>query len=283
MAASHFLSCVCLSAAMFALQVRSAGADLSSFTRLVPTHPTVIAAATAFPGGGYNAENILKPPAPNGHRGGLRLARPGSENVHRLRPGPAQRVAAFRHIQRRTPDTIAEASLLFSDTADFQNVLATVKIQHVDEPGGDDLRRVRTGHGPGLRALASDLGLAGPVAERGRPRHRVLRGRPGIDSARGHRHRRPHSANRRASGRRPGPAAEGHTRISLCGNSQGRGRGRRPGTAAVGINVSDSSTRCCIRSPPPLPNERWMSLSRSMASGLRRRAVPLPPTRKLTV
>ena len=26
------------------------------------------AAATAFPGGGYNAENILKPPAPNRHR-----------------------------------------------------------------------------------------------------------------------------------------------------------------------------------------------------------------------
>ena len=145
-----FLSRVCLSAAMFALQVRSAGADLSSFTRLVPTHPTVIAAATAFPGGGYNAENILESPAPNGHRGDYASHGLGAKTFIDFDLGRPERVAAFRHIQRRTLDTIAEASLLFSDTADFQNVLATVKLQHVDEPGGDDLRRVRTGHGPGL-------------------------------------------------------------------------------------------------------------------------------------
>ena len=45
------------------------------------------------------------------------------------------KVAAFRHIQRRTPDTIAEAELIFSDAADFSSPLARVKVAHVDEPG----------------------------------------------------------------------------------------------------------------------------------------------------
>jgi alpha-mannosidase len=127
--------CVSLSAMIVGLQVHSTAADPSSFTRLVPTHPTVIAAAPAFPGGGYNAENILKPPAPNGHRADYASHGLAAKTFIDFDLGRPDRVAAFRHIQRRTPDTIAEANLLFSDTADFQNLLATVKIQHVDEPG----------------------------------------------------------------------------------------------------------------------------------------------------
>ena len=127
--------CVCMTAAMVALQVRSAGADPASFTRLVPAKATVVAAATAFPGGGYNAENILKPPAPNGHRAEYASHGKGAKTFIDFDLGRPERVAAFRHIQRRTPDTIAEANLLFSDAADFQTLLATVKIQHVDEPG----------------------------------------------------------------------------------------------------------------------------------------------------
>ena len=49
--------------------------------------------------------------------------------------GRSVSVAAFHHVQRRTPDTIAAANLLFSDAADFQRVLATVPLQHVDKPG----------------------------------------------------------------------------------------------------------------------------------------------------
>lgn len=129
------VSCACLIAVVITLGFRAAGAEHSSFTRLVPVNPTILAAAPAFPGGGYNAENILKPPTPSGHRAEYASHGKGAQTFIDFDMGRPERVAAFRHIQRRTPDTIAEANLLLSDSADFRNLLATVKVQHVDEPG----------------------------------------------------------------------------------------------------------------------------------------------------
>ena len=60
--------CLCLIAVVVAPGVRSAGAEAGGFTRLVPADARIMAAATAFPGGGYNAENLLKPAAPSGYR-----------------------------------------------------------------------------------------------------------------------------------------------------------------------------------------------------------------------
>ena len=127
--------CRCFVAVVAVFGVRSAGAEAAGYTRLVPADARIIAAATAFPGGGYNAENLLKPAAPSGYRADYASNGLGVKTFVDFDLGAPVRVAAFRHIQRRTPDTIAEANLVFSDAADFSHVLTTVKIKHVDELG----------------------------------------------------------------------------------------------------------------------------------------------------
>ena len=113
--------CVCLIAAALAAGARSASADGSSFTRLVPAEAKILAAAPAFPGGGYNAENLLKPPAPSGHRAEYASHGLGARTFIDFDLGRPVRVAAFRHIQRRTPDTIAEANLVVQRRGRLQN------------------------------------------------------------------------------------------------------------------------------------------------------------------
>ena len=126
---------LCVFTAATALGERSTGAEAAGYTRLVPTRPRVLAAAPAFPGGGYNADNVLKPPAPSGYRAEYASHGLGAQTFIDFDLGDSVRVAAFRHIQRRTPDTIAEADLVLSDVADFSHELARVKVKHVDEPG----------------------------------------------------------------------------------------------------------------------------------------------------
>ena len=117
----------------------SGGAEASGYTRLVPAGAKILAAAPAFPGGGYNVANILKPAAPSGHRAEYASHGLGAKTFIDFDLGAPVRVAAFRHIQRRTPDTIAEADLVLSDTADFSHERARVKVKHLDEPGATTL------------------------------------------------------------------------------------------------------------------------------------------------
>ena len=119
----------------FASHACFAGEESPSFTRLAPLQVKVLAAAPAFPGGGYSAENVLKPASPTGHRAEYASHGQGAKTFIDFDLGGPVKVAAFRHIQRRTPDTIAEAELIFSDAADFSSSLARVKVAHVDEPG----------------------------------------------------------------------------------------------------------------------------------------------------
>ena len=175
------LVCACLSATLAGVQVCSTGAESSSFTRLVPTKPSILAAATAFPGGSYNAENVLKPPAPNGHRADYASHGLGAKTFIDFDLGRAEPVAAFRHIQRQTIDTIAEAELVFSDAADFQNVLAKVPIRHVDEVGATtfaafppvtaryvrwQVTSVLPGRSPNVGGQAIEFFAAGPAEPR---------------------------------------------------------------------------------------------------------------------
>lgn len=103
-----------------------------AYTRLRLVHPTIISAARAFPGGGYEAENILLSSGVNRDYASDHLA---ERTYVDFDFGCEQSTAAFRHVQRSTPDTIARAVLLFSQTADFEEPLAKVEIHHVDEPG----------------------------------------------------------------------------------------------------------------------------------------------------
>ena len=126
--------CLCLIPVAIALGVCPTAAQAAPFTRLVPLEAKILAAAPAFAGGAFNVENILKPAGPRGHRAEYATRGQGVRTFIDFDFGRAVPVAAFRHIQRRTQDTVAEANLIFSDTADFTHVLATVKVQHVDEP-----------------------------------------------------------------------------------------------------------------------------------------------------
>ncbi|MCH5375938.1 MAG: hypothetical protein JJ992_18365, partial [Planctomycetes bacterium] len=109
--------------------------EAERFTPLSPIPaPRIIAAAEAF-SESYRAENILKPSHPTGHRADYASKGLGARTFLAFDFGRPLPVAAFRHIQRRTPDTIAEAELVFSDAADFSHVLGKVTVAHVDEPG----------------------------------------------------------------------------------------------------------------------------------------------------
>lgn len=101
--------------------------------KLIPA-PQVIASAAAF-SESYRVENIVEPYRPGAHRADYASKGLAARTFIDFDFGHPITVAAFRHIQRVTPDTIAEADLIFCDSADFNQPIETVKILHVDEPG----------------------------------------------------------------------------------------------------------------------------------------------------
>lgn len=106
--------------------------SFTPLTQLPP--PRILGAAQAF-SDQYRPENILKPASPSGYRADY-ASRGLAEKTYIDFEFPAPTpVAAFRHIQRKTPDTIAEANLIFSHTPDFASPVAVVKVRHTDEPG----------------------------------------------------------------------------------------------------------------------------------------------------
>ena len=126
---------LCVLAAVFATGESAVTAAAAGYTRLVPVDSRVIAAAPAFPGGSYSAENIVKSAAASGPRAEYASHGMGAKTFIDFDLGAPVPVAAFRHVQRRTPDTIAEADLVLSDVADFSHELARHKIKHTDQPG----------------------------------------------------------------------------------------------------------------------------------------------------
>ena len=132
----------------------------SAFTRLeqVPA-PKIVASAEAYPGGNHNVGNIIdgKPKTEYSSNG------KGTDTFIEFDLGAPTRVAAFRHVDRNDPATIASSELTFLD--DSGNVLNTVPVQHVNRRGGATFltlpspvtaRRVRwhvTELGAGLRTV----------------------------------------------------------------------------------------------------------------------------------
>lgn len=110
-------------------------AEAARYTRLVPVDARIAAAAPAFPGGHYEADNLLKPSKPGRGRGEYASHGQGERTFVDFDLGRPVAVAGFRHVQRRTIDTIAAANLVFSNAPDFNAVLATVPVEHVDESG----------------------------------------------------------------------------------------------------------------------------------------------------
>ena len=110
----------------------------ASFTPLTPLPaPRILKATEAFPGN-YHVEHLLRSPGVGA------AARRTPEYASRGQGaatavvfdfGTAPRIGGFRHVQRRTVDTIARSQLVFSDEPDFRRVLATVPVRH--DPAAD--------------------------------------------------------------------------------------------------------------------------------------------------
>ena len=112
------------------------------FQRLSPALPLkIIAAAEAFPGGSYRAENVLQPSALTGAHPEYASNGKGVATFIDFDLGQPLRLGGFRHVQRNTINTIREATLSFSRTPDFKGPLATVRVKHEDKPGATTFAR----------------------------------------------------------------------------------------------------------------------------------------------
>jgi hypothetical protein len=103
----------------------------NGFTRLkqLPA-PKIVASAEAYPGGNYNAGNIIDGKAQTEYSSNGK----GTNTFIEFDFGAATGVAAFRHLDRNDPATIAASELAFLDSAG--SVVGTVPVKHVNQRGG---------------------------------------------------------------------------------------------------------------------------------------------------
>ena len=112
---------------------RSAGAPglPGSFTRLaqLPT-PKIVASSEAYPGGGYNVTNMLDGKPQSEYSSNAK----GTDTFIEFDFGAPVSVAAFRHVDRNDPATVASSQLTFLD--DTGAVVGTAPVKHVNQRGG---------------------------------------------------------------------------------------------------------------------------------------------------
>jgi hypothetical protein len=103
----------------------------NSFTRLkqLPA-PKVVASAEAYPGGSYNVGNIIDGNAQTEYSSNSK----GTDTFIEFDFGAPTSVAAFRHIDRNDPATIAASELTFLDGSG--SAVSTVPVKHVNQRGG---------------------------------------------------------------------------------------------------------------------------------------------------
>jgi len=109
----------------------------SAFTPLVLLpHPAIIKSAPAYPGGNYEADNLVDGVADGSHRSEYASASKGTDTFIDFDFGKPTQIAAFKHVDRFDPATVDTADLIFSGDADFKSVIATVPVKHANERGG---------------------------------------------------------------------------------------------------------------------------------------------------
>lgn len=103
------------------------------FTPLIPVdRVTLIAHATAYPGGRYEAANLLD----GNPKTEYSSAGKGTETFLDLDFGGPTPVGAVRHIDRNDPATVDQAELIFSETADFGSPTARIEVDHAASRAG---------------------------------------------------------------------------------------------------------------------------------------------------
>ncbi|MCX6928922.1 MAG: discoidin domain-containing protein [Verrucomicrobia bacterium] len=116
---------------LFGFQSLGEAALPSSFTRLeqIPK-PKIVASAEAYPGGRYNARNIIDGKPQTEYSSNAK----GTSTFIEFDFGAPVSVAAFRHADRNDPATIAASELTFMDAAG--TVVGKVPVKHVNQRGG---------------------------------------------------------------------------------------------------------------------------------------------------
>ncbi len=112
-----------------------------TYQRLIETPiPSIIGASEMFPGGFYEAKNIIEPITLKGFRREYASNGKGTETLIDFDFGKPLPVAAFRHIQRGSlVDSIAESELIFSEDNTFAAPKKRIPVIHVDKADGDTL------------------------------------------------------------------------------------------------------------------------------------------------
>ena len=113
------------------------GSSLLRFTPLVKLDgPEIVAASAAYPGGGYEVDNIIDGLAEGGRQSEYSSAGKGTETFIDFDFGTPRPIAAFKHVDRFDPATVDTAELVFSNQPDFESVLARVAVKHANTRGG---------------------------------------------------------------------------------------------------------------------------------------------------
>lgn len=92
--------------------------------------PKIVASATAYPGGHHDVGNITDGKVPTEYSSDAK----GTNTVLEFDFGAPTVVAAFRHVDRNDPATIATSELTFLDGSGA--VVGTVPVKHVNQRGG---------------------------------------------------------------------------------------------------------------------------------------------------
>ncbi|OHB68141.1 MAG: hypothetical protein A2V70_12000, partial [Planctomycetes bacterium RBG_13_63_9] len=98
--------------------------------------PKIINSAAAYPGGGYEADNILSGAGAGGQKREYASDSKGTGTFIDFDFGKPVPIAGFRHVDRRDPATVDSAELIFSDGPDFGHPIAKVEVDHANTPGG---------------------------------------------------------------------------------------------------------------------------------------------------
>jgi alpha-mannosidase len=109
-----------------------AGERPASFTPLVPLpSPRIVSNAPAYPGGQYEASNLLDGDAKTEYASDAK----GTNTFVEFDFGAPTRIAAFRHLDRNDPATVAASELRFTDGAD--SLVTSVPVTHVNQRAGE--------------------------------------------------------------------------------------------------------------------------------------------------
>jgi hypothetical protein len=112
------------------------GAFAQSYHRLTELpDPKIVAHAEEFPGG-YSVKNMLQKPWKRDLQQEFASHSKGTGTFVDFDFSKPVKVAAFRHMQRSTIDTVAKAQLIFSGDKEFANVLKTVDVKHLEMANG---------------------------------------------------------------------------------------------------------------------------------------------------